>query len=65
VSGTHHAAADRRPGGVPGPRRPECSHAQEDAYLLLPSVREVLPTVRSLIAHARDAGVDVNDVNDN
>jgi nicotinamidase-related amidase len=41
------------------------TYEHEDADLLLPSVREVLPTVRSLIDRARDAGVDVIYVNDN
>jgi nicotinamidase-related amidase len=41
------------------------TYEHEDAELLLPSVREVVPTVRGLIGRARDAGVDVIYVNDN
>jgi nicotinamidase-related amidase len=40
-------------------------YEHEDADLLLPSVREVLPTVGDLIGRARDAGVEVIYVNDN
>jgi len=36
-----------------------------DASLLVPSVREVLPAVRSVVDRARRAGVDVVYVNDN
>jgi nicotinamidase-related amidase len=40
-------------------------YQHEDADLLLPSVREVLPTVSDLIGRAREAGVEVIYVNDN
>jgi nicotinamidase-related amidase len=41
------------------------TYEHEDADLLLPSVREIVPTVRGLIGRARDTGVDVIYVNDN
>ncbi|SNT55884.1 cysteine hydrolase family protein [Actinacidiphila glaucinigra] len=41
------------------------TYEHEDAELLLPSVREILPAVRSLISRSRRVGVDVIYVNDN
>lgn len=41
------------------------SYEHEDAELLLPSVRKVLPRLTSLIARARQSGTEVIYVNDN
>ncbi|OPC84046.1 isochorismatase [Embleya scabrispora] len=41
------------------------AYEHEDAEVLIPAVREVLPEVRALIARARAADVDVVYVNDN
>ncbi|MFI0773776.1 isochorismatase family protein [Streptomyces sp. NPDC021212] len=41
------------------------TYDHEDAELLLPSVRDVLPAVRGLVTRAREAGIEVIYVNDN